>query len=261
MQPVLVQLPLPHTELLTRLRSLSVEDATGATVAPDVRTHVHWRQAVLTIRRGVARWFGPQLWIRIEPDDTGSLALVARHASTGYSIASFLAFVAGLGVVMQFVKGAMWYAWWHYALLGVSTALWLLGQWSIRRETPRLLATWAAVSGADRSTTHWPRDRPQRLGRAGVYAELLESGWMHRRWWIQTPKAVRAVEYTGQGWNWDGVDVDGDLVAQDKSTWLRAQRLSFDLDGQQAQLVVHKWPWFCVRRVRLTLEGSPVFEG
>jgi hypothetical protein len=255
--PTVSEIELPHTLVLERLRQLAENHGRA-----ELRAKVRWRDASLTVRTVVARWFGARLDIMVAPSDGNTVALAMPRASASVSAVGALALISSFGVVVRSLRGTPPVTWTLITLLSGFAALWLLGRWHVRRDTPILLEAWHELrqeAAASRSPAT-PSVR-QRLFGAGVFAEVLERGWMYRVLRIQTRSAVRTVQYVGFGAGWDGIDIDGELVAQDKSTWLRAQRLTFEVDGQVGLLVVRKWPWLAVRDLHLTLDGMEIYRG
>lgn len=254
--PTFSEIKCSHTLVLDRLRQI----ADGPCRA-DLRSTVRWRDATLTVRPFVARCVGARLDIIVEPADGGTLALAVPRPSSTVSAAGALALILAFGVAVGPLRDTAPVTWPFLTTLSGLTALWLLGRWVVRRDTPILLAAWLELIEETTMSARaaGPQVRPPSFG-AGVFAELIERGWMHRVLRIRTSRAVRTLQYVGFGAGWDGVDIDGELVTRDKSTWLRAQRLMFSVDGQAGLLVVRKWPWFTVRDLELTLDAMQVYR-
>lgn len=253
------ELRAPALHVLHLLRFRHGRSAEHPHSGPSFSARVSWEDATVRISGPFAYFLGGRLKIRSLQGDASSFVLAEVRPSWFTVGCEQFAGLALIVVVLRTISTR--YPPVTVGLLALFIAfagLWALGWWRTRRDAPLLLAMWQEImqevkqlGGKLPATFHLP---------ATVVALCVDHSWMHRVWLVRGREGVHIVQYVGVGANWDGIDIDGQVVVKEKSTWLRDQRLQAKLDDRALALQVRKWPWITVRGLTLTLDGGTIYE-
>jgi hypothetical protein len=82
-------------------------------------------------------------------------------------------------------------------------------------------------------------------------AKLSRQGWLFREWEVSTPAGDFSVSYSGRGYGFESVWVDGVIVAKTKSVLWYVPRFDFTVGGLPATIEIRVWPWLTLRAIRL----------
>ncbi len=93
-----------------------------------------------------------------------------------------------------------------------------------------------------------------------IEATLESKSWLRRRLAVSTPEGIHAIEYLGRGLGWEGVTLDGVMVARGTSISWWVPRFDFAVGSRDAVVEVRIWPWFTIRSFRFTLGGEVVYQ-
>ena len=93
-----------------------------------------------------------------------------------------------------------------------------------------------------------------------VTVQLRHRSWLRRVLNVCAPQAVYVVEYSGWGFDYETVYVNGRVADRRPSPLWFASRFKFRLGEYAAVLDVRVWPWFIMREFCLRIEGGLVYE-
>jgi hypothetical protein len=94
----------------------------------------------------------------------------------------------------------------------------------------------------------------------GWYCTQVRKGWLYRALDIMTPRGVRRVEYVAHPRRYEEVLVDGASACRHWSFLWYAPRFEFTIDNAVCVVEVRVWPWWALRAVRLTVNGSITYS-
>lgn len=83
---------------------------------------------------------------------------------------------------------------------------------------------------------------------------------LRRVFTVEMPWGSYTVEYFGRGLGWEGVRVDGVLVAGDVSGLWFIPRFDFTLGAGPAVIEVRVWPWLAIRSFHFEVDGTVVYR-
>jgi hypothetical protein len=92
-----------------------------------------------------------------------------------------------------------------------------------------------------------------------AYVVLQKSGWLRRTLHVKIDGAHHIVEYSGHGFGYEEVLVDGRLACRQRSWFWYAPRFDFQLAGRAAWLEVQVSPWLCISSFRLGVGDQVVY--
>lgn len=91
------------------------------------------------------------------------------------------------------------------------------------------------------------------------HVHLVSRGLLRRKIELQLPEGRFFVEYSGDHFGHELVNVSpGRIVRKVSLIWF-APRFDFDVGGRPATIKVRVWPWLAIRSFELHVDGNPLY--
>ena len=90
--------------------------------------------------------------------------------------------------------------------------------------------------------------------------QLKSSSWLRRTIEVRFETANYVVEYSGWGFAYETVRVNGKTAARPRSWCWFVSYIEFPIGDAQAAVEISVWPWLAIRLFKLTVNGEPVYE-
>lgn len=91
-------------------------------------------------------------------------------------------------------------------------------------------------------------------------ATLELRSWLRRRLRVETLEGVFVVEYSGRGFGYESVWIDGVRAPGSNTGAWFVPRFDFDLGSAYAAVEVRVWPWLTIRSFHLVVAGEVLYE-
>ena len=89
-------------------------------------------------------------------------------------------------------------------------------------------------------------------------ARLIRRGWLLRGIEVSMPDGIHFVEYSGRGFGYEQVSVDGAVIRKTCWYWF-VPRFEFKLAGYPCVVEVRVWPWLLLRSLVVRLGDRVIY--
>ena len=90
--------------------------------------------------------------------------------------------------------------------------------------------------------------------------KLVSKGWVRRVLRVTIEGKEWLVDYNGHGMGFEEVRVNGESVVRTVSWLWFVPSFEFDLGNAKANIEVAVWPWFVLRKFKLTVNGNVEYQ-